>query len=108
MYYIRYHGYLSTINFSNRTRVEVKAMAKIDRLNNLNAKRDQYESEYKSILEQQAEFLALIGESTSRDKRIALRIQLADNLEDIANLRPLTVEEVVEMEELMEELRKEK
>jgi hypothetical protein len=75
------------------------------RLGELDKKSEEYSDRTERILDTIGYLLDKIGESASRDERISLRIQLATALEEAANLRPLTVEEVVEMEEINEELK---
>ncbi len=75
------------------------------RLDELDKKEDQYETSCESLLDQMSELLSKIGGSESRDERCILRIRLANIGEEIQVLRPMTVEEIAERDEIMERLK---
>jgi hypothetical protein len=77
----------------------------IERLDFLDKKADQYETSCNSLLDQMSEILSKIGGSVSRDERLALRIRLANVGEEIQQLRPLTVDEIVERDAIMQKMK---
>lgn len=75
-----------------------------ERLDELDSKQDRYNDECNIIIESQGVLLEKIGESRSEDERNVLKLQFLNAQSLWSTLDPLTVDELLDREEITQKL----